>query len=73
MISSYQALPGVPDEMVDASGKVRSLWQGLAGHLAEMKPEALAESLTRADRYLRDSGVFYRQYGSGLSMSGPGR
>ena len=71
MISSYQALPGVPDELVDASGKVRALWQGLARHLAEMKPEALAESLTRADRYLRDSGVFYRQYGSGLSTERP--
>ena len=71
MISTYQALPGVPDELVDASGKVRPLWRGMAGHLAGMEPEALAQSLTRADRYLLDSGVFYRQYGGGQSTERP--
>jgi uncharacterized circularly permuted ATP-grasp superfamily protein/uncharacterized alpha-E superfamily protein len=71
MISSYQALPGVPDELVDGKGEVRPLWKGLAGHLGAMEPEALARSLTRADRYLLDSGVFYRQYGGGQSTERP--
>jgi uncharacterized circularly permuted ATP-grasp superfamily protein/uncharacterized alpha-E superfamily protein len=57
----------VPDELVDATGAIRPLWQRLARHLTGLTDETLQLSLGRADRYLRDSGVFYRQYGAGQS------
>jgi uncharacterized circularly permuted ATP-grasp superfamily protein/uncharacterized alpha-E superfamily protein len=59
----YQPLPGVPDEAVGPDGKLRPLWSRLSAHLAGLSPTDLAVSLARADQYLNDSGVFYRQYG----------
>ncbi|MBK4216575.1 circularly permuted type 2 ATP-grasp protein [Paracoccus caeni] len=70
-LQDYRPLPGVPDEMVDANGSVRPLWSRLAAHLASLTPADLSDNLARADRYLRDSGVFYRQYGSGISTERP--
>ena len=66
-LAAYRPLPGVPDEMVDAEGRIRPLWQGLAAHVAGLSPDELTRDLARADRYLLDSGVFYRQYGAGQS------
>ena len=63
----YRALPGLPDEMVDAEGAIRPLWRRLAGHIGALDAEALTRDLARADRYLLDSGVFFRQYGAGQS------
>ncbi|WP_174803877.1 circularly permuted type 2 ATP-grasp protein [Martelella limonii] len=59
---NYKPLPGVPDEMVDASGKVRPIWQPFVNALSGMTADELAERFSRADRYLRDAGVFYRAY-----------
>ena len=58
----YRALPGLPDEMVDAEGAIRPLWRRLAGHIGALDAEALTRDLARADWYLLDSGVFFRQY-----------
>ena len=63
----YAALPGLRDEMVDDTGRVRPLWQPLLTHLQSLTDEARLHALSRADQYLRDSGVFYRQYGAGQS------
>ncbi|MDP5307839.1 circularly permuted type 2 ATP-grasp protein [Paracoccus spongiarum] len=62
-LDGYRPLPGVPDELLDVAGRVRPIWTSLAGHLGSLSPSELAGHLARADRYLRDSGVFYRQYG----------
>jgi uncharacterized circularly permuted ATP-grasp superfamily protein/uncharacterized alpha-E superfamily protein len=59
----YEALPGIADEMVDQNGNVRPVWQNLLAWLANMNEEDLSERFARADRYLRDAGVFYRAYG----------
>lgn len=67
MLRGYRPLPGVRDEMVDAQGNIHPLWAGLAQHLNTLSQETLSENLARADRYLLDSGVFYRQYGTGES------
>lgn len=63
-IDGYRPLPGVPDELLDPRGQIRPIWSRLAGHLGGLSPADLATHLARADRYLRDSGVFYRQYGT---------
>ena len=69
--ASYRPLPGVPDEMVGPDGTVRPLWRKLAAHLDALSDEDLTRDLSRADRYLLDSGVFYRQYGAGESTERP--
>ncbi len=61
--SSYAALPGTPDEMLDADGAVKPVWRHLIARLGTMTDEEIAERFVRADRYLRDAGVFYRAYG----------
>lgn len=59
------------DELLDGAGRLRPVWQAFVAHLATQTPEETAARLTRADRYLRDSGVFYRQYGAGGSVARP--
>lgn len=61
---AYSALPGVADEMVDNAGAVRPVWQNLLAALSRMPEGELSERFARADRYLRDAGVFYRAYGA---------
>ena len=58
----YEPIPGVPDEMVDAAGNVRPVWQPFLKALSGLTASDLAERFARADRYLRDAGVFYRAY-----------
>ena len=61
-IFAYRPLPGIADEMVDNTGAVRPVWQKLVTALSRMSKEEIAERFARADRYLRDAGVFYRSY-----------
>ncbi|MCB1464894.1 MAG: circularly permuted type 2 ATP-grasp protein, partial [Nitratireductor sp.] len=53
----------VPDELFGADGNIRPVWNELIGALALLTPEELASRMARGDQYLRDAGVFYRQYG----------
>ncbi|MCZ4091472.1 circularly permuted type 2 ATP-grasp protein [Sinorhizobium psoraleae] len=62
-VFGYRALPGVADEMLDPHGNVRPVWQRLLSTLGRLDETDLANRFARADRYLRDAGVFYRAYG----------
>ena len=70
-ILGYAALPGVADEMLDAAGEIKPVWQNLIAHLSRLSEGDLHERFARADRYLRDAGVFYRTYG-GPGANGTG-
>nr|WP_234051932.1 MULTISPECIES: circularly permuted type 2 ATP-grasp protein [unclassified Xanthobacter] len=48
--------------MLDADGRPRAHWIPFLAALAEMGPDELRRRFGSADRYLRDSGVFYRVY-----------
>ncbi len=61
-LAGYQLLPGVADELMDASGAVRLSWRQFIDHFAELTSEDIAQRFARGDQYLRDAGVFYRQY-----------
>lgn len=63
LLAGYRPLPGVSDELLDAQGKVRPVWRPLIDHVARMSPEELAGRVEQGDQYLRDAGVFFRQYG----------
>jgi uncharacterized circularly permuted ATP-grasp superfamily protein/uncharacterized alpha-E superfamily protein len=62
-LAAYRPLPGAPDELVDANGKVRPAWRRLISLLSGLDPKDVAERFARGDQYLRDAGVFYRQTG----------
>jgi uncharacterized circularly permuted ATP-grasp superfamily protein/uncharacterized alpha-E superfamily protein len=62
-ILGYRALPGVSDEMLDRDGEIRPVWQTMIDALSRLSEAELHERFARADRYLRDAGVFYRAYG----------
>lgn len=70
-LTDYRPLPGVPDELAGADGSFSALWQPLLTHLEGLGSEDLARAMDRADQYLRDSGVIYRQYGTGSSVERP--
>jgi uncharacterized circularly permuted ATP-grasp superfamily protein/uncharacterized alpha-E superfamily protein len=59
-VSGYQPLAGVFDELMDPDGRVRPHWQSFVAMLADLGIEEINKRFATADRYLRDSGVFYR-------------
>jgi len=61
-VSGYQPLAGISDEMMDRQGQVRAHWRPFLSMLAALGPEEINRRFASADRYLRDSGVFYRVY-----------
>ncbi|WP_051243499.1 circularly permuted type 2 ATP-grasp protein [Thalassobaculum salexigens] len=63
LLDAYRTLPGVADELFDSAGRVRPVWQPFLRDLAALDADALDHALARGDQYLRDAGVFFRQYG----------
>ncbi len=63
LLAGYRPLPGVSDELLDAAGQVRPVWRPLVDRIARMTPEELQGRVEQGDQYLRDAGVFFRQYG----------
>src|SRR5579863_3453751 len=62
ILSAYRPLAGIFDEMMDADGRVRPHWLPFLTMLASLGGEEINRRFAVADRYLRDSGVFYRVY-----------
>ncbi len=65
LLAGYRPLPGVSDELLDSSGAVRPAWRAFINHVAAMSPEEISHRIEQGDQYLRDAGVFFRQYGDG--------
>jgi uncharacterized circularly permuted ATP-grasp superfamily protein/uncharacterized alpha-E superfamily protein len=70
-VSGYRLLPGVFDEMMDAEGRVRAHWQPFLSMLAALGEDEINRRFAAADRYLRDSGVFYRVYEDAAGIERP--
>ncbi|HKW84269.1 MAG TPA: circularly permuted type 2 ATP-grasp protein, partial [Burkholderiaceae bacterium] len=62
LLAGYRPLPGIFDEMMDPTGRPRRHWQPFLDMLAAFGPDEIDRRFAAADRYLRDSGVFYRVY-----------
>ena len=43
---------------------MRPVWRQFIEHFARLAPEDIARRFARGDQYLRDAGVFFRQYGT---------
>lgn len=67
LLAGYDIQPGVADEMLDAQGVTRPVWRNFLDYLSRIPPDAFSQRLARGDQYLRDAGVYYRQYGEGGS------
>lgn len=59
----YRPLAGSPDEMLGPDGEVRPVWRHFLDRLSAMDKVELERRIDKADRYLRDAGVFFRVYG----------
>lgn len=70
-VAGYRPLPGVFDEMIDADGRVRAHWHPFLSMLAALGDEEINRRFAAADRYLRDSGVFYRVYEDASGVERP--
>ncbi|MEQ1753721.1 MAG: circularly permuted type 2 ATP-grasp protein [Micropepsaceae bacterium] len=62
-MDSYKPLAGVADELVDASGSVRPVWRKFIDHFQRLPADEITLRFARGDQYLRDAGVYFRQYG----------
>jgi uncharacterized circularly permuted ATP-grasp superfamily protein/uncharacterized alpha-E superfamily protein len=63
LLVDYLPPPGAADELLDRAGRVRPVWRPFVEHLARLTPPEVARRFARGDQYLRDAGVFFRQYG----------
>src|SRR5579863_10211929 len=70
-ISGYRLLPGIFDEMMDGDGRVRAHWRPFLSMLAALGSDEINRRFAAADRYLRDSGVFYRVYEDAAGIERP--
>ena len=48
--------------MMDRDGRLRAHWRPFLGMLAALGADEINRRFAAADRYLRESGVFYRVY-----------
>src|SRR5271163_2401411 len=71
LLSGYRPLHGVFDEMMDGDGRVRTHWQPFLTMLAALGGDEINRRFAAADRYLRDSGVFYRVYEDATGIERP--
>jgi len=62
LLAGYRPLPHVYDEMMSDRGEVRAHWCDLLAGLAALGREELTRRFAATDRYVHDSGVFYRLY-----------
>ena len=62
LLMGYRPLPGAIDEMMDAQGRPRPHWRPFLAMLGALGAEEINRRFAAADRYLHDSGVFYRVY-----------
>ncbi|MGB5184118.1 MAG: circularly permuted type 2 ATP-grasp protein [Xanthobacteraceae bacterium] len=70
-VSGYRPLTGIFDEMMDGDGRVRAHWQPFLAMLAALGGDEINRRFAAADRYLRDSGVFYRVYEDAAGIERP--
>ncbi len=64
LLAAYLPPDGAADELLDPQGRVRPVWRPFVEHFARLAPDEIARRFARGDQYLRDAGVFFRQYGA---------
>ena len=67
LLAGYHPLPGTADELIGEDGSMRAVWQPFATAFAAMSEDDRSARFARGAQYLRDAGVFFRQYGEETS------
>ncbi|OCX67086.1 hypothetical protein BFP70_02665 [Thioclava sp. SK-1] len=62
LFGSYRVTPGVADELFDAKGNMRPVWARFVHRFQHLSTYEIRTRFERGDQYLRDAGVFFRQY-----------
>ncbi len=70
-LRDYRTLPGIPDELFDATGRPRDYWLHFLGDLADYPAGQIKSRFNLATRHIRDTGVSYRIYGEESERTWP--
>ena len=70
-LRNYRPLPGIPDELMDPTGRPRDYWLKFLASFAEYPEAEFASRFSVATRHIRDTGVSYRVYGEETERSWP--
>jgi uncharacterized circularly permuted ATP-grasp superfamily protein/uncharacterized alpha-E superfamily protein len=70
-LRGYRPLQGIPDELLDPSGRPRDRWLSFLGELAAYPEDEFKSRFELATRHIRDTGVSYRIYGEENERSWP--
>ncbi len=70
-LRDYRPLAGIPDELLDATGRPRDHWLSFLGHFAEYPEQEFKSRFSLATRHIRDTGVSYRIYGEETERTWP--
>lgn len=65
ILAGYAPQPGVADELFDGEGRMRPVWAPFIAHMSGLKAGEVAARFSRGEQYLRDAGVYFRQYSTG--------
>lgn len=63
LIDGYAPPEGTADELVDPNGAVRPVWEDFLRRFARHHVSDVERRFHRAEQYLQDAGVYYREYG----------
>ncbi|GGL73821.1 circularly permuted type 2 ATP-grasp protein [Wenxinia marina] len=69
LLTGYRPPRGVADELLRPDGSVRPVWRPLLELLAGESADGLRQRFARGEQYLRDAGVYFRQYGTGAATA----
>jgi uncharacterized circularly permuted ATP-grasp superfamily protein/uncharacterized alpha-E superfamily protein len=70
-LRQYRTFAGIPDELIDSTGRPRDYWLSFLGDLAEYPEGEFNSRFALATRHIRDTGVSYRIYGEENERSWP--
>ena len=68
---TYETLPGIPDEFLDANAAPRGVWTQFFNAFSEFAPKEIERRFAIADQHMRDAGVSYRAPGETADRSWP--
>ena len=67
----YTALPGIPDEFLDAKGQPREVWARFFDAFSTLAPGEIERRFASADLHMREAGVTYRTPGDAADRMWP--
>jgi len=62
LLADYSVSGNAADELFDRDGKMRPVWRPFVRTLSNLSEKELRAKFERSRQYLRDAGVYFRQY-----------